>query len=154
MMTLLRKTALLLFVFGLIASCAEKTKVKTVTIKNTLDLDRKHESVELTKDFLNVEDLSTVGIKDTKTQKLQVTQTIDQDGDGSLDLIIFQPEVAANSEVSYEIVTITEAEQPVAEDLCYSRFVPERTDDYTWENDRVHKNYLMQKIPTVRFQVV
>ena len=50
---------------------------------------------------------------------------------------MFQPKIAANSEVDFEIVTITEAEQPKAEDLCYSRFVPERTDDYTWENNKV-----------------
>ena len=54
-----------------------------------------------------------------------------------MDEILFQPKVAANSEANFEIVTITEAEKPKTKDLCYSRFVPERTDDYTWENNKV-----------------
>lgn len=136
-MDLLRKTVLVLITCGLFSSCSEQKKEKIITVKNGLDLKRSHETVELTKDFLSVEDLATVGIKNTETQKLQVTQTIDQDGDGSLDLIIFQPEIESKSEVSFEIITLTEADQPEAPELCYSRFVPERTDDYTWENDKV-----------------
>lgn len=133
----LRKYALFITLFALMASCADQEKAKTFTVKNSLDMDRSFETVELTKDFLKVDDLSNVGIKNMDTQTLLVTQTIDTDGDGILDLIIFQPEIKANSEQSFEIVTVTEAERPEAPELCYSRFVPERTDDYAWENDKV-----------------
>lgn len=133
----LRKYALFLTAFGLLASCAEQEKSKTITVKNSLDMDRTFETVELTKDILKLDDLSNVGIKNTETQALMVTQAIDNDGDGTLDLIIFQPEIKANGEQTYEIVSITDAERPEAAELCYSRFVPERTDDYTWENDKV-----------------
>lgn len=137
MITQLRKYALFLAFFGLLTSCAEPEKTKTITVKNSLDTDRAFETVELTKDILKLEDLSNIGIKNIDTQVLMVTQTIDQDGDGTLDLIIFQPEIKANSKQTYEIVSITDAERPEAAELCYSRFVPERTDDYTWENDKV-----------------
>lgn len=133
----LRKYALCFALVGLLASCAEQEKAKTITVKNSLDTDRSFETIELTKDFLKVEDLSNIGIRNIDTKALMVTQAIDQDGDGSLDFIIFQPEIKAKSQQTYEIVTITDAERPEAPELCYSRIVPERTDDYTWENDKV-----------------
>ncbi|MBJ7883005.1 DUF4861 domain-containing protein [Gelidibacter salicanalis] len=121
----------------MLSACTEQEKAKSITVKNDLDTPRSFETVELTKDFLKVDDLSNIGIKNSETQELLVTQSIDTDGDGNLDLIIFQPEIAANSSQTFEIVSVTDAERPEAKALCYSRFVPERTDDYTWENDKV-----------------
>lgn len=89
------------------------------------------ETVELTKDFLKIDDLTNIGIKESDTKKLQITQTIDNDG--IIDIILFQPQIGANSEKVFEFVTIQESERPKADTLCYSRFVPERTDDYAWE---------------------
>ncbi|MFY0713664.1 DUF4861 domain-containing protein [Seonamhaeicola sp. NFXS20] len=122
---------------AIFSSCNQKENLKSIVIKNTLDFERTSETVELTKSFLKVEDLNTIGIKDAESGKLQVTQTVDNDGDGIMDEILFQPVIAANSEKTFNIVTITEAEKPKADTLCYSRFVPERTDDYTWENNKV-----------------
>lgn len=118
-------------------SCSQKEKRFSIIVKNTLDIERTFEVVELTKDFLKVEDLSTLGIQDEGTGKLQVTQTVDNDGDGIMDQILFQPEMAANSEKTFNIVAVTDTEKPKAPELCYSRFVPERTDDYAWENNKV-----------------
>ncbi|MGY5356026.1 DUF4861 domain-containing protein [Wenyingzhuangia sp. IMCC45467] len=120
----------------IITSCSQKENTKSILVKNTLNFEKTFETVELSKKFLNVTDLSTIGIRDTNGE-LQVTQTVDNDGDGTMDEILFQPKIAANSEKTYEIVSITEEEKPKAEVLCYSRFVPERTDDYTWENNKV-----------------
>lgn len=122
---------------ALFSSCNQKENTKSIVVKNTLDFERTSETVELSKAFLKVEDLNTVAFKDAESGELQITQTVDIDGDGTLDEILFQPTVAANSEKTFDIVTITEAEKPKAEILCYSRFVPERTDDYTWENNKV-----------------
>lgn len=131
------KYALFFALMAVFSSCSDQDKTKMIVVKNSLDKDRSFETIELTKDFLKVENLSHIGIRNSETKTLMVTQTIDKDGDGTLDLIIFQPEIKANSEQTYEIVTITAAEQPEAPELCFSRFVPERTDDYTWENDKV-----------------
>lgn len=122
---------------ALFSSCNQKENTKSIVVKNTLDFERTSETVELSKAFIKVEDLNTVAFKDAESGELQITQTVDIDGDGTLDEILFQPTVAANSEKTFDIVTITEAEKPKAEILCYSRFVPERTDDYTWENNKV-----------------
>lgn len=119
------------------AACSPKEDIKTITIKNTLDMERAAETVELTKQFLKVEDLAHIGIRDMESEELQVVQTVDSDGDGSLDVLLFQPIVAANAESKYEVITVEQGENPTKPELCYSRFVPERTDDYAWENDKV-----------------
>ncbi len=124
-------------IVSVLFSCNQEKKNTIITVKNPLDFERTFEIIEIKKSSLKVDNFSSVGIKDLKTGKLQVTQLVDTDGDGSMDEILFQPKVAPNSEASFEVVTITEAENPKAADLCFSRFVPERTDDYTWENDRV-----------------
>lgn len=54
-----------------------------------------------------------------------------------MDELLFQPKIAANSQIDFEIVTVSEIKKTIAENLCYSRFVPERTYDYTWKNDKV-----------------
>lgn len=133
----LSKSILFFSTLALLSSCEKKEKATTISVKNTLDFERTFETVELTKSFLNVEDLSTTGILNTETNTLELTQTVDNDGDGVLDVILFQPKIKANSESVFKIVSVTEAEKPKAPELCYSRFVPERTDDYTWENNKV-----------------
>ena len=133
----LSKSILFFLTIVLVFSCSEKDKDTIISVKNPLNVERSFETVELTKSLLKVEDLSTIGIRNTETKKLELTQTVDNDGDGVLDVILFQPQVKANSEVTFKIVTVTEAEKPIAPELCYSRFVPERTDDYTWENNKV-----------------
>ncbi len=135
----MNRISLLACILGatLLSSCNKKDNTKSILIKNTLDFEKTFETVELTKEFLDVTDLTTIGIRDSNNNELQVTQTVDNDGDGTMDVILFQPKIAANSEKSFDIITITDAEKPKAEELCYSRFVPERTDDYTWENNKV-----------------
>ena len=121
----------------LLFACSKSEQHKTITIKNTLDVERSFEIVELTKEFLKVVDVTTVGLRDLASKEIQLIQLVDGDGDGVMDEILFQPIIAASSEKQYEIVDLALEEQVKAENLCFSRFVPERTDDYTWENDKV-----------------
>ncbi|WP_052143710.1 DUF4861 family protein [Wocania ichthyoenteri] len=132
-----KKLMQLFIITILLSSCSQNNNAKYITVKNIIDLERTFETVVLTKVFLNVEDVTKIGILDTKTKKLQLTQTVDNDGDGNMDDILFQPQLAANSEKTYEIVLITEDEKPKAPTFCFSRFVPERIDDYAWENNKV-----------------
>lgn len=126
-----------LLVLSVLFSCAKETKKTVISVKNTLDVERTFETVEIKTSLLKVDNISNIGIKNKTTGKLEVTQLVDLDNDGTVDQLLFQPKIAANSEVNFEVMTITEEEKPKAEELCYSRFVPERTDDYTWENNRV-----------------
>ncbi|WP_092466865.1 DUF4861 family protein [Winogradskyella thalassocola] len=131
------KNSISLLLIVLLCACAQEKKSTIISVKNTLDFERSFETVEIKKALLNVDNLNTIGLKDVNTGELQVTQLVDNDGDGTMDEILFQPKVASKSIAKFEVVTITDTEQPKAPYLCYSRFVPERTDDYTWENNKV-----------------
>lgn len=135
-MKFLKTLPCIAFVF-LFINCKPEVSIKSpkFIVKNSIDMARSFETLTLSKSDLKIDSLNTIGIKDLSTGNLLVTQLVDIDGDGSMDEILFQPTLAPNSEKEYEIVTITE--QPKSEDFCYSRFVPERTDDYTWENNKV-----------------
>jgi len=126
-----------LFAILILFSCNQEEKAIKLTVKNTSNYDRSFETIALTTDFLKVDSLTNLGVKDIESTELLVTQLVDNAGDGTMDELLFQPEVKANSEKHYEIVSIKETERPKSTAYCYSRFVPERTDDYTWENDRV-----------------
>ena len=119
------------------SSCLNETKSKYIVVKNSLALERSFETVALTKEILNVNDLNNLGIKDVKSNELLITQLVDLDGDGEMDQLLFQPQLLPTSEKKYEVVIISEKRKTKSEDLCYSRFVPERTDDYAWENNKV-----------------
>jgi len=124
----------LVFVF---LSCSQKSSDKIITVKNNLDLESVHETVELSKDFLKLKDLSNIGIRDIESNALQIIQLVDNDGDSIMDALLFQPKIGAHSEKSYAVTKLSNEENPESTAYCYSRFVPERTDDYTWENNKV-----------------
>ncbi|KGL62328.1 hypothetical protein PHEL85_2122 [Polaribacter sp. Hel1_85] len=119
------------------SSCSKETKSKYIVVKNSLTIERSFETIELTKEILNVNDLNNLAIKDVKSNEILITQLVDIDGDGNMDQLLFQPQLLPTSEKKYEVVIISETKKTKSEDLCYSRFVPERTDDYAWENNRV-----------------
>jgi hypothetical protein len=133
------KTKILILISSLLlffSSKKEASKI-VITVKNTLKIDRQFETIELTKEQLKLSDLSFYGIKNMKTNELLVSQTVDLDADGIMDQLLFQPTIKANSKEKFEIVKISKNASMNTIEYCYSRFVPERTDDYAWENDRV-----------------
>ncbi|MFC4391026.1 DUF4861 family protein [Flavobacterium quisquiliarum] len=77
-----------------------------------------------------------VRVKLKGTEKFLTTQWIDYDNDGKADELLFQAEVKAKS-VSDFVVVIDTVKEPQSKAVAYSRFVPERIDDYAWENNRV-----------------
>ncbi len=132
-----RILSLVLLTSLLLSACSEKKNPTVIVVKNNLNVKRTFEMVELTAKELKVENLNLVGIKNIETKELLVTQCVDLDGDGIMDQLIFQPVVAANSVSEYEVIMLSETEKVSPDLVCFSRFVPERTDDYTWENDKV-----------------
>ncbi|NDP26648.1 MAG: DUF4861 domain-containing protein [Flavobacterium sp.] len=135
-MSFLKKISFLLIVI-VFFSFNSKEETITIKVKNTLKKERSNETVVLTKEFLKIQDLSTLGIRDKKSGEIQITQTVDLDGDGVMDELLFQPKIGAKSKKKYIVFQIAENQRPKTETYCYSRFVPERTDDYAWENNKV-----------------
>jgi hypothetical protein len=116
-------------------SCTNKNEnVIVVNIKNNLAVDRIFETVEVDVSHLDL-DSKYLDVFDAEEHKKITSQLIDNDLDGQMDVLLFQPEIAGNHE---KVFYIKYSNEPLlSETHCYSRFVPERTDDYAWENNRV-----------------
>lgn len=128
---------LLLFFFATLFSYSQKAKI--ITVSNELNAEREFETIELTKAALGLkitDVLEKYGIREIGTSKFLVSQCVDENGDGISDVILFQPTIKAASNKNFEVVLNTDAKS-IEPNYCYSRFVPERTDDYAWENNKV-----------------
>lgn len=133
--------ALLLLSLG----CSEKTEMTyRIKVGNPLGMDRSFETVEIDlksharRADAKVNTFRAYSVIDSETGKELVSQTVDNDGDGTSDQLLFQPDIKALSERTFELIP-TNDHMAMSDSLpaCYSRFVPERIDDYAWENNRV-----------------
>ena len=118
------KNIFLLLSILLFASC---TKPLKITVENTLDFDRNGEIVELAAtELLNADFVNkTYLLKDGKGAETGYQLL----SDGRL---IFQANVPAKSAVTY---TLQEGKPAPVAVRTHVRFVPERSDDMSWEND-------------------
>ena len=123
----------------LASSFAVHSQTKIITVTNSLAVDREFETVELTKKELGLSNsvkLEELAVKEKNSDLFLESQAVDNDGDGTMDVLLFQPKISASSKKEFEIVP-TENSSATKNINCYSRFVPERTDDYAWENNKV-----------------
>ncbi|KAF2507276.1 DUF4861 family protein [Flavobacterium foetidum] len=128
----------LLIIAVLMAGSVAFSQSKIITVTNTLPVKREFETIELTKKSIGFSSqirLEDYGVKDVETNTFLTTQTVDNDGDGKADVLLFQPQIKASSQKDFEIAPFVPSEDKKIN--CFSRFVPERTDDYAWENDKV-----------------
>jgi hypothetical protein len=112
---------------------------KAIKVKNTLNFSRSEVvsiPVSQLTSFLSRNSASDLRIKDSGKKALPI-QWIDYDGDGKNDELLFQAHIEAKKTNTYTIVA--DAKAPIAESKIstYSRLVPERADDYAWENDKI-----------------
>lgn len=127
----------------LLAACQQHESATTVTVKNHLNMPRTSETVSVPvreiAALVQEYGAENIFVRDGATDSVLVSQALDSDADGTVDEILFQVAIAANAENTYTVTGAADAanQRPQSEITTYSRFVPERTDDYTWENDRV-----------------
>lgn len=76
-------------------------------------------------------------VRDTQTGKTVPSQTIDYDFDGKPDELIFQTDFAAREASRIFIVEDSKDRIFAPASKTYGRYVPERDDDFAWENDRI-----------------
>ncbi|KOS08231.1 hypothetical protein AM493_06100 [Flavobacterium akiainvivens] len=115
-------------------------KSLNVTVKNTLGFERNEVVAIKYKDLAEVlkgRQEQEIGVKNKSTGKWQTLQWVDYDGDGKNDELLFMAVIKANASTEYIIENADGNKAPESNIVAYSRFVPERTDDYTWENDKV-----------------
>lgn len=111
----------------------------SIQVKNTQDFARNEivsVSISQLKTFLGKNKAESLRIKDAQNQFLPI-QWIDYDSDGENDELLFQANIDAKKTNSYMIVADAKTAAPESKLTTYSRLVPERADDYTWENDKI-----------------
>lgn len=119
----------------ILCACSNTDRLK-ITVSNPLSTDRYSESVEISVADLaaKIEGFSPSGFIITDRKGTEVVSQTIYEGAAEPRSIIFQPTVAASSSSEYYI---TRGVPKVAEPHTFGRFVPERMDDYAWENDRI-----------------
>lgn len=112
----------------------------SVSVENELDFAREEvvavQAAEL-KNLLEKNKAADIRVKlQGETEYLSV-QWIDYDGDGKEDELVFQVKIAPKTKLVYELVSDAAKPNPESKAVAYSRVVPERFDDYTWENEKI-----------------
>jgi hypothetical protein len=120
---------------------SDKKLSKKIVVENKLQFERKEiVTIRLNahKSLSDIKDFNDVMVKDGNG-KLMVTQLVDSNLDGSPDELLFQATVPAKSKVIYTLFTDKKSnpKRPINLHTTFARFVPERIDDFAWENDRV-----------------
>lgn len=128
-----------ILVFGFLG-CAKEQKI-VVSVKNTTDLNRNLETIEISykqlADKLQGMDQNNLVVYDEKGQ--EIPSQLIFDGGETPEFLIFQVTVQPNAETIY---TIKLGQPSIYAKQAYGRFVPERMDDYAWENNLVgHRMY-------------
>lgn len=112
-------------------SCAEQHRI--VTVANNLSFDRQNETVTVPVSELRLGGAAdgNVAVETLDGRRLP-SQIVS--GTGGEPCLLFQADVPAGSEVSFRV---TNAEPAPCDTLVRSRYVPERKDDYAYENNLV-----------------
>ena len=111
----------------------------SIQVKNTLNFSRNEVvSIPISQltNFLSVNKETDLRIKDGNNTLLPV-QWIDYNGDGKSDELLFQAHIEAKKINNYIIMADAKTPLPETKISTYSRLVPERADDYAWENDKI-----------------
>ncbi|MBC8082289.1 MAG: DUF4861 family protein [Hymenobacter sp.] len=115
----------------------------SVTVRNRLSLNRGAETVSLPATrlaaLLRQYGAENLLVRD-EAGNILVSQAVDNNGDGRVDELLFQTDIKANATQKFTVSGARNgaSQQPKSPNTTFSRLVPERIDDYTWENDRVY----------------
>ena len=117
-------------------------KTLTLTASNPLNLSRPDETIsvkwqELEKSLGKINNLKNAAVFDPATGKQLPSQAVDTNCDGSIDELIFQWNFHPHECRQFKIKCSDKPFSPVGDPKAFCRFVPERLDDFAWENDRV-----------------
>lgn len=130
---------LVVLVFVL-ASCSKEEGI-SVTVKNPADMNRTNETIEVCWNklagIIPAIDRNHVVVYDQNGKEIP-SQVLFKGGEEPVSLI-FQVTLQPNAQASYRIKP---GEPAIYKKQAYGRYVPERMDDYAWENNLVgHRMY-------------
>jgi len=135
------------FIPASLALCAAANAADLqITVTNKLAAERSSETIEISaKDLapLGAKNLNLVHIKDADGKEV-MCQAIDNDGDElrQFDAVIFQSDFKAGETKTFTAGTGGKQVFKKEDYKAFGRFVRERFDDFTWENDLIaHRTY-------------
>jgi len=112
-----------------------------IAVNNNSGIERQRETISLDWKTLTsrLPDLKPdyVLVTDHATGKQIVSQIVDNNGDGAIDELIFQTDFPLREPAKVFTIEVSNEKVPTPESKTYGRYVPERSDDFAWENDRV-----------------
>lgn len=133
----MKKIALFVFVMCCFSCSEQSLEVLTVTVNNTLAIDRAFETVEVDVSAIDVNEKS-LAVINAETHAVLPSQVVTYDTNNSKHTLLFQPAILANAQATFKVIAMPYDEKLDSTSIrCFSRFVPERTDDYAWENNKV-----------------
>ncbi len=126
--------------FFILASCSDKQGI-SVSVRNTTEIARNMETVEINWKQLSeqLDGITQENVVVCNSAGEEIPSQVIFNGSTEPQMLIFQVSVQPNAEVVYKV----KLGQPTAYvRKAYGRFVPERMDDYAWENNLVgHRMY-------------
>jgi unsaturated rhamnogalacturonyl hydrolase len=126
-------------------SAAKSAVVASVAVENPVGSERKHETVAVDRKELAQlapgADFKALVVTDAKGA-LVLSQLVDEDGDEEPDELVFQTDLKPNENKLFKLRAGPRTPAARADFKVYGRFVRERFDDFSWENDLVaHRVY-------------
>lgn len=125
-----RRLTMVVLAFGLTLATEGRSAETKVEVVNELDMARKAETVELHwEEFQRPHELfpEHLLVRDARTGQEVAPQVMG-------DKLIFQADFAPKERKRFVVV---EGKPVNAESKVFGRFVPERLDDFAWENDKI-----------------
>lgn len=134
---MLRFSLILSISIFLLTACNKPEQLR-VTVSNEADIPRKGETIEVP--LSNVvlpqgKSITDLRVKDANGTIL-LSQVSDLDGDTKEDVILFQCSFEGKGVQTFTVVVSDEI-IPETTISTFGRYVPERLDDFTWENDLI-----------------
>lgn len=119
----------------LMSGCTKPVHIK---ITNHTDIPvSKVQAVELSALKLNNPSINSHFVVNDDQGNNIFSQPLDENSDGIADQLLVQVSLPPGASVQYELVIRDEPASDSLNKTTYCRFVPERMDDFAWENDKV-----------------
>jgi len=113
-----------------------------ISVINAADQYRSRETVEISMEALKVKlpevTADNVAVMDSSAARWILSQVLDENGDGQPDKLIFQSDFQPKQQKTFVVFSgVDRTKLPAPTLKTTARFVPERADDFAWENDRI-----------------
>ncbi len=125
------KKVLIMALAAFAAACGQQI---TIEVENTTEIGRHGETVEIAWSDLARLNPSADNLVVSNAAGEEIPSQVLFNGGTEPEALIFQADVDGLGKVQYTVKTGSPAEY---KHRAYGRFVPERHDDYAWENDKV-----------------